>query len=124
MVDRIQGRREIALWGISIALTELRLQLINGKAGCSFECSSLLLGALTKYMHDAGFTEDYTIKKLSEGRSLMDAIKRVREMKSPDRNWHRPVRYYDPCLFSLNVLTQPFLDKIAGSITPLGLYDP
>ncbi len=84
---RIDAQREAALGHINSSLQNVRHTLINGKIGCSFECRSLLLGALIKFMHDEGFFEP-GISAASKNRSVKATIRRVREMKAPSRDWH------------------------------------
>lgn len=124
MVGQIDTGREAALLQISFSLQDLKYSLLRGTEGCSFECRSLLLGALIKYMHDDGLLED-TLKTPYGGHSLVDAIKRVQAMKSPDHDWHRdPVDdYLGACPFSLSNLTQPLIDRVKEDIKGLCVYD-
>ena len=133
-VGRINAQKEDAMRQIGSSLRNLKLGLLNGKIGCSFECRSLLLGTLIKYMHDDGFLED-GVTTASEGRSLKATIQRVREMKSPSRDWHRyfPSRSAGfssnlsgpnpSCQVSLGSLIEPGLNEALESISGLGLYD-
>ena len=54
--------------------------------GCSFECSSILLGALTKEMHANGLPPVFGSVSAIE-RSLADTINMVRQFQSPE--WGR-----------------------------------
>ena len=123
MIGRINTQKEDALRQIRSSLRNLKLDLLNGKIGCSFECRSLLLGALIKYMHDDGFLED-GVMTASEGRSLKVTMQRVREMKSPSKDWHPHVPRFGSipsCQVSLRSLTEPCLNKVLKSISGLEL---
>jgi len=43
-------RRKGAFWTLETSLEELKDDLITGEQGCTFECQSILLGALMKNM--------------------------------------------------------------------------
>lgn len=47
----MNNRRHNAISDIFSTLIEQRDAFLNGSRGCSFECSPIMLGALTKYMH-------------------------------------------------------------------------
>ncbi|KAK4135358.1 hypothetical protein BT67DRAFT_441030 [Trichocladium antarcticum] len=120
VIVRINSQRDAAFSQISYSLRHLKDTLLNGTSGCSFECRSLHLGALIKYMHDDGFLAG-EITTASKGRSLKDTVKRVREMKSPSEYWHYgyPSSY---CNFSVNKQTE-HLNMLLGTMGGLGLYD-
>ena len=107
---------------IGSSLCDIKLMLVKGEIGCSFECRSLLLGALIKFMHDYGFFED-GISTASETRSLEATIRLVREMKSPSKNWHPRMPSSPSCKLSLSNLTEPCLDKALKSMSGLSLSD-
>ena len=73
---------------ISTSLYGIKHKLIDGKVGCSFECRSLLLGALVKFMHDYDVSGYGTLEAAPQTRSIEATIRLVREMKSPSRDWH------------------------------------
>ncbi|OJJ47790.1 hypothetical protein ASPZODRAFT_158678 [Penicilliopsis zonata CBS 506.65] len=51
VIDAINSRREARIASILFSLEDLRHDFLQGHRGCSFECSSIMLGALTKHMH-------------------------------------------------------------------------
>jgi hypothetical protein len=53
-VDEMNRRRIDAISAILSSLTEQRDSFLDGSRGCCFECSSIMLGALTKHMHSSG----------------------------------------------------------------------
>ncbi|KAE8310612.1 hypothetical protein BDV41DRAFT_544493 [Aspergillus transmontanensis] len=78
----INLRRTDAISTIISTLTKLRDELLNGIHGCSFECGSIMLGALTKHMHSNALLSpqpQYPYKGLNYN-GLMET---VREFKSP-----------------------------------------
>lgn len=122
-VDRINATREEVLAQIILSIHAVKAQLVGDEVGCSFECRSLLLGALVKYMHDDGFHVPGLIAS-SEGRSLTAVIQRVRDMKSPSLNWHpQYVSFLRegvlPCKVSLHSLIEPRLEEVLRSICGL-----
>ncbi|RYP41939.1 hypothetical protein DL767_000676 [Monosporascus sp. MG133] len=56
-IEAIDQRRQESVDRIVIALHDLLERFRNRQAGCSFECSSILLGALTIQMHTADILE-------------------------------------------------------------------
>ncbi|RYP42997.1 hypothetical protein DL768_010139 [Monosporascus sp. mg162] len=122
--DQVSVQREAALEKIISSLHSLKLKLINGTYGCSFECRSILLGALIKNMHDDGLPDD-GVETPVQGRSLIDVINKTREMKSPSKDWHQPTLgypSYSSCQFSLSSLTAPSLKEVVGNIKGLELH--
>ncbi|KAB8240039.1 hypothetical protein BDV35DRAFT_374788 [Aspergillus flavus] len=80
--DAINLRRTDAISTMISTLTKLNDDLLNGIHGCSFECSSIMLGALTKHMHSNALLSpqpQYPYKGLNYN-GLMET---VREFKSP-----------------------------------------
>ncbi|KAH6623460.1 hypothetical protein F5144DRAFT_362195 [Chaetomium tenue] len=84
---RINAKREGALLLLGMYLVGLKRNLLSGAIGCSFECRSLLLGALTKHMDDDGVSETGIIAAAKD-RSLNAVVSRVKNMRSPSRDWH------------------------------------
>lgn len=113
-------RREEALRRVFKLLDGVKSDLLTGTAGCSFECRSILLGALVKHMCDEGL--DDAVPRF-EDRSFTDIAKKIRDIKSPDRVWHKPSFPYSSCSFSLSDLTKDRLNEITTGLRGLKLDD-
>ncbi|KAK4109353.1 hypothetical protein N656DRAFT_738362 [Canariomyces notabilis] len=114
----LNEQRELAMKLLISVLQEAKFKLLDGRVGCSFECRSLNLGALVKFMHDEGFLEAVT-EKSYEGRSVTDVITKIREMKSPTKSsyWRCP----GFCSFTLTKLIESGLGTATAQIRGLGL---
>jgi len=108
VIARLNMRREEALRMVFKLLEDVKSDLLTGAAGCSFECRSILLGALVKHMCDEGL--DNAVP-LFEDRSITNIAKKIRDFKSPNREWHKPSFPYSSCPFSLSDLTKDRLNK-------------
>jgi hypothetical protein len=114
-------RREEALRKVFELLDGVKSDLLTGAAGCSFECRSILLGALVKHMCDEGLLDDAVPR--FEDRSFTDTAKKIRDMQSPNRDWHKPSFPYSSCSFSLSALTEVRLNEITTGLRGLELDD-
>ncbi|KAE8306926.1 hypothetical protein BDV41DRAFT_569477 [Aspergillus transmontanensis] len=54
VIDKMNMRRYDAITLILSSLAKLRDAFLDGSRGCTFECSSLMFGVLTKQMHSNG----------------------------------------------------------------------
>ncbi|KAE8137765.1 hypothetical protein BDV38DRAFT_271073 [Aspergillus pseudotamarii] len=79
---KVNSHRTNAILTIISTLNKLRDDLLNGIHGCSFECSSIMLGALTKHMHANALLSPeprYPYK----GLNYNGLLETVRNFKSP-----------------------------------------
>ncbi|KAI1413324.1 hypothetical protein F5Y13DRAFT_161098 [Hypoxylon sp. FL1857] len=87
VADKIEERRQEFLHRVFTHLYGLLELLRDGKAGCRFECSAMLLGALTMQMHKEGIL-DSRPESPYVGYSIMSIMKMVQNFESP--RWTRP----------------------------------
>ena len=120
MVDHINTRRKSALKQLVASLNDIRNRLLDDATGCSFECRSVHLGALIKYMHDEKLLDGAT-EPAFEGRSVADTVERMLNMPSPSKDCHKTTPF-SACELSLSGLTKTAL-KSADAIQGLGLDD-
>jgi hypothetical protein len=112
--DAIDQQREESVNRIVTALHDLLERLRNRQAGCSFECSSILLGALTIQMHGAGILEPRP-KPPYLGYSYAVTMEMARGFRSPEwcsieggrRRSH---------ICSLTSLIKPVMESMEGSM--------
>ncbi|KAK1672362.1 hypothetical protein BDP55DRAFT_673662 [Colletotrichum godetiae] len=82
LVDLVDWRRQDAIEFILRMLQKLLDAFRNGTAGCSFECSSILLGALTKEMDKHNLLDPKPAAPYS-GYSIENTEKIIRAFRSP-----------------------------------------
>ncbi|RYP91871.1 hypothetical protein DL770_001993 [Monosporascus sp. CRB-9-2] len=117
--EAIDEAREKSVNRIIIALHCLLERFRNRQAGCSFECSSILLGALEIEMHTAGILEPQP-KPPYLGYSFSVVIEMVRSFRSP--KWSTPQwrnSFSHAC--SLTQLIQPMIEGVEESMGGLML---
>ncbi|RYP50230.1 hypothetical protein DL768_004214 [Monosporascus sp. mg162] len=118
----IDKAREESVNRIIIALHDLLERFRNRQAGCSFECSSILLGALTIQMHTAAILE-LRPKPPYLGYSFTVVIEMVRSFQSP--RWVTRDHYggYVRHSCSITSLIQPMIEDAEKSMGGLMLGD-
>ncbi|KAK7985510.1 hypothetical protein PG988_003132 [Apiospora saccharicola] len=82
LVDAIDRKRRESIDQMINGLQSLLSDLRNDRAGCSFECSSMLLGALTKEMDRKGFLDILSGSSLLSS-SFEATSKAMLEIRSP-----------------------------------------
>ncbi|EXF86038.1 hypothetical protein CFIO01_07606 [Colletotrichum fioriniae PJ7] len=91
VVDVVDWRRQDAVEFMLKVLQKLLRAFRNDTAGCSFECSSILLGALTKEMDKHRLLDPQPASPYS-GYSIADTEKTIRTFRSPQ--WSSEVNLY------------------------------
>lgn len=84
-IDTLDATRQRLISGFISSLNELKAQLSKEENGCSFECSSMSLGALIKGMN-AKRLLDPPPRIPFEGHSVLAIEKAISDIKSPDYN--------------------------------------
>ncbi|KAL6801688.1 hypothetical protein J3E68DRAFT_447690 [Trichoderma sp. SZMC 28012] len=87
----LEGKRLALIAKLISSLHELRFQLSKDEGNCSFECSSILLGALVKGMDTAGFPQALRY----DGYSFMILEQAMRNIKEP--NYSSVPKSYSLC---------------------------
>ncbi|KAK0719188.1 hypothetical protein B0H67DRAFT_532801 [Lasiosphaeris hirsuta] len=121
VANHINTRREAALRQFIASLNDIKSKLLDDTTGCSFECRSIHLGALVKYMYDERLLDGVTEPPF-EDRSVADTVKRMRKMPSPSKDWHMQTSTYGSCELSLSSLTEAAL-RSSDAIQDLELDD-
>ncbi|ORY59945.1 uncharacterized protein BCR38DRAFT_328295, partial [Pseudomassariella vexata] len=91
LVDTIDQKRQESVEQILAVLHDLLLYLRDDRSGCTFECSSILLGALTKEMNTKGILS-LERGSLLTGTSFNATMKAVLNIRSP--RWYSNASYY------------------------------
>ncbi|KAK3349743.1 hypothetical protein B0T25DRAFT_570347 [Lasiosphaeria hispida] len=117
----VNYHREKLFKQLTNLLDKVKEDLLEDIGGCSFECRSLLLSALTKQMYNRGYSYlGTTYSRVSAS----DTITKMGELHSPSKDWHKPsLRKCNTCKISLPGLLAGPLEEIANSICRLGLED-
>ncbi|KXH37002.1 hypothetical protein CSIM01_00066 [Colletotrichum simmondsii] len=102
VAELVDWRRQDAVEFILEVLHRLLDSFRNETAGCSFECSSILLGALTKEMDKHTLLNPKPAKPYS-GYSIVDTEKIVRAFRSPV--WSSDFSYRHSAKHSCNLLS-------------------
>lgn len=89
-VGEMNRRRNNAISAVLSSLAELRDAFLDGSRGCCFECSSIMLGALTKHMHSSGLLSPEPAAPFP-GLSYCQLVETVRGFRSPQ--WHSDSGY-------------------------------
>jgi len=117
----VNYRREKLFEQLTNLLDKVKEDLLQDIGGCSFECRSLLLGALAKQMYDGGYS---LLGATGSSVSVSGTITRIGELHSPSKDWHKPsVSRYSACKISLPGLLEGPLEEIAESICGVRLGD-
>jgi len=96
IIQDINKRRQESLEHIITTLHDLLYKLRKGPESCSFECDSILLGALTKELDARNLFSPRPVPPFS-GLSFEATAKSISTIRSPGNNG-----YYQPCYCSLN----------------------
>ncbi|KAI0101463.1 hypothetical protein F4776DRAFT_658217 [Hypoxylon sp. NC0597] len=118
VADKIEERRQNFLHQIFTHIYGTLELLCDGKAGCRFECSSMLLGALTIQMHKKGILYS-RLEPPYSGYSITSAMEMVRNFESP--RWTTPGNRYGSA-HSCN-LSGLFDQNLADTVEGLKLRD-
>ena len=117
-VDELESRRIKAIEEVVNGLHVLKHDLLHGKVACSFECSSIHLGALMRGMIELGIPEPLEHDPFP-GKGLKTAMEIIRGMRSPRWCANGRSRHPDSCSFhhcSLRTFFDPFLKNLEKSI--------
>ena len=122
--DNIEQKRQESIDRVVTSLHDLFAKLCKGNP-CSFECSSILLGALTKQMHARGLLSPRPAIPFL-GLSSAEIAKSVRTFQSP--RWCSSVgsyshRYCGEHSCSLKSNLNPIFDSLENSMGGLTLED-
>jgi hypothetical protein len=121
ILEKVNYRREKLFEQLANLLDKVKEDLLEDIGGCSFECRSLLLGALIKQMYDGGYSY---LGATGSRLSVSDTIANLGELHSPSKDWHKPsLSKYNTCKISLPGLLGGPLGEIADSICGVGLED-
>ncbi|KAL4912351.1 hypothetical protein BDW62DRAFT_216437 [Aspergillus aurantiobrunneus] len=101
VIRSMDDRRQGAIAGLVLRLHETRDELLSGSRGCTFECSSIMYGALTKQMQsNALLWPEPAVPFPNLNYSIL--VQRVLSFTSPE--WYGPSyhysRYQHSCLHS------------------------
>ena len=83
-------RRQEAIESIISQLYEKQEAFLNGTLGCSFECSSIMYGALSKHMQSTGLLSPKPMVPFL-GMNYNQLVQKVLSFKSPQ--WYRSSSY-------------------------------
>ncbi|KAL6897660.1 hypothetical protein GGI43DRAFT_409566 [Trichoderma evansii] len=127
LLSDIEEKRTLSLYNILSALGELREDLMKGKKGCTFECSSMLLGSLIKEMDKHEINEDQLLESFSD--------RSIAQFKSTLLGFQKPVWYsnsrsngynhysshpsYHSCC--INSMVEPMIDIVWKNLNGLKL---
>lgn len=132
---RIAEQRERALGALISQLHLILTNLRDGEPTCSFECSSILLGALSRQMNDKRLLHPRPAAPFL-GHSVDELIRTIRRFRSP--NWvlwkQERIATSDPlsflssspqnrCKCRLSSFTAPRNHEILRGIKGLGLLE-
>jgi hypothetical protein len=117
-LETLERKRQELIDRILSALHELATNLRDDKDGCSFDCRSMLLGALIKQMHSRGLHSPRPIEPFL-GFSFDSIVKSVSEMSSPD-SYHGQ-HSYDSC--TLQQFVHPIINSLRENLAKFTLGD-
>ncbi|KAI1383756.1 uncharacterized protein F4822DRAFT_49870 [Hypoxylon trugodes] len=118
VADEIDEQRQEFVHRVFTHMHGLLGLLRDGEAGCSFECSSMMLGALTMQMHSHGILDPQPQPPYS-GYGIKSVMELVRGFKSPE--WSTPTHrrsYAHGCN-----LSGLFDEKMNSTVAGLELKD-
>ncbi|KAK8029503.1 hypothetical protein PG993_010794 [Apiospora rasikravindrae] len=120
IVDALDQRRQKSLDGIISGLHDL-LSYFDSRTSCSFECSSILLGALTGQMQRRGFLNPKPTRPYL-GYSVAETTKALCSFKSPE--WaSRRGRFSDKHRCSLDNFMDATVKSIGDDVEGLKLEE-
>ncbi|KAK7972426.1 hypothetical protein PG988_006560 [Apiospora saccharicola] len=118
--DALDQRRQKSLDGIISGLHDL-LSYFDSRTSCSFECSSILLGALTRQMQRRGFLDPKPTRPYL-GYSVAETTKALCSFKSPE--WaSRRGRFSDKHRCSLDNFMDATVKSIGDDVEGLKLEE-
>ena len=124
LIANIEAQRCTALDRLLSALEDLYEGFMHDKAGCSFECNSMQLGALTKQLCSKGLLLPRP-KNPFAGYSFDHVASYVRGLREPRWSYNHRCSYdyaeSDPC--SLESHTGPIVSSIEDNLRGLDLSD-
>ena len=101
-------------------MDDLKTSFIDGTKGCTFECQSILLGALMKNMVAHGILKGGRGYYFT-GMSVAEAVHAVKAIKPLDVSWAPNGYGYHHCSFSLGDVTSTFAESVMDNAKPLEL---
>jgi hypothetical protein len=119
-IEKIDQRRQESIDQIVRPLHNLLEGFREGRNSCSFECDSILLGALTKEMH----TRNLLIPRPETsfaGLSFAEIAQNVRSIQSPRWRSYANKRVLHGC--GLEALIHPIIDSLEDRVNGLVLED-
>lgn len=121
VVEQIDQQRQKSIDRIISALDDLLDHFKSDNVHCSFECDSILLGALTKEMKSKKLSSQY-LRPQFLGLSYEDAVDKVRNIRSP--SWYAYGRYhYDEHGCNIGTHVKPVLASLDDFMCGLDLKD-
>ncbi|KAF1959275.1 hypothetical protein CC80DRAFT_585679 [Byssothecium circinans] len=126
-VDKLATARVQAIDAIISQLHDLLDKYSDANYSCScdfysFECSSILYGALTKGMNQLGLLLPYPVAPFS-GTSYQDLHERPFKIKSPNLSHPSKEKYKAPHFCSLKVQVRGVINRVRRSVNGLDLED-
>ncbi|OCK99817.1 uncharacterized protein K441DRAFT_626854 [Cenococcum geophilum 1.58] len=118
VVEYIDEQRQKSIDRIILALNDLLDYFNSDNVHCSFECDSILLGALTKEMKSKKLSSQH-LKPQFLGLSYEDAVDKVRNIRSP--SWYDGYRHKHECDIGNHV--NPIIASLDDFMCGLDLKD-
>ncbi|KAF4964779.1 hypothetical protein FSARC_7378 [Fusarium sarcochroum] len=119
ILDKIDDKRYYILESLFEHLYQFQQDLLEGRAGCSTTCSSMLLGSLMKQLRDKGLLATKPSAPF-DGWRVEDARSAIVGLSAP--RWRLPGKTMDhPCTLS-NALS-PHVNQILEQVKGLELAD-
>ncbi|OTA98875.1 hypothetical protein M426DRAFT_100945 [Hypoxylon sp. CI-4A] len=118
VADRIDERRQEFANRLFARLDTVADLLRDGELGCSFECSSILLGALIKESHEKGILNSHPGPRF-QGHSIESLVGLIRAFKkprwgTPSHNYHYDFNgRYHPCTLQ-NLFEENLKETVEG----------
>ncbi|KAB8212786.1 hypothetical protein BDV33DRAFT_197233 [Aspergillus novoparasiticus] len=113
VIDKMNMRRYDAITLILSSLAKLRDAFLDGSRGCTFECSSLMFGALTKQMHSNGLLYPQPEAPFI-GLNYKGLVETARAIKSP--KWPSHYRACESSSFSSLIVIQENKIKVRSAL--------
>ncbi|WEW57857.1 hypothetical protein PRK78_003324 [Emydomyces testavorans] len=123
VLAQLNQRREEALGGMITSLHELLKSFRESPGPCSFECSSMLLGALTKGMHARNLLDPQPVAPFT-GHNITETVDSISKIPSP--RWYNedPSRYNSrPHKYGLEQHIEPITKNFRYGMKGLHLSD-
>jgi len=106
-------------------LKALKYDLITDKSGCTFECQSILLGALVKHMAAQKILKAGEGNDFFQGMSVKQAVEAFHTFHPLNIKWQLSglSRHYCQCGFSLNEDKSAIARRVLKGVKGLELSD-